>query len=160
MIGTYNGLCSHSDAMSFIAFNDLYGFSLVWPHVPTVVTVLFRTQCLFGPLERGALGGPLPCNPGPARALPTRLSVLSVRYPGVVQLRLPLGLCPRNSLTADDWSLLSALDFFRCLVHWCGGPLVAPCPATRARPGLCLDMFTLAAMHSRGCGSVTVLDPA
>jgi len=112
MIGTYNGLCSHSDAMSFIAFNDLYGFSLVWPHAPTVVTVLFRTQCLIGPLVRGALGGPLPCNPGPARALPTRLSVLSVRYPGVVQLRLPLGLCPRTSLTADVWSLLSALDLF------------------------------------------------
>jgi len=26
--------------------------------------------------------------------------------------------------------------------------------------GYLLDVFTLAAMHSRGCGSVTVLDPA
>jgi len=68
---TAQELFSHSDAMSFIACNDLFGFSLVWPLVPTVVTALSRAQCLFGPLERGALGGPLPSIPGPARALPT-----------------------------------------------------------------------------------------
>ena len=67
---TAQELFSHCDAMSFIACNDLLGFSLVWPLVPTVVM----------------------CSPA-----------LSV-----------------------------------CLVHWSGGPLVARCPATRARPGLCL----------------------
>jgi len=62
---TAQDLSSHSDAMSFIAFNDLYGFSLVWPHVPTVVTVLFRTQCLFWSIGAGGPWWPAALQPGP-----------------------------------------------------------------------------------------------